>query len=56
MPFFAGRLAHLGQESPPFNQLTNEGFIHRRARLANRFPVRWEKKIESGIAPPQLSG
>jgi hypothetical protein len=22
----------------------------------NHFPVRWEKKIESGIAPPQLPG
>jgi len=27
-------------------------FFHRWKQLANRFPVRWEKKIESGIAPP----
>jgi hypothetical protein len=27
-----------------------------RAQTANHFPVRWEKKIESGIAPPQLPG
>jgi hypothetical protein len=27
-------------------------FFHRWKQLANRFPVRWEKKIESGITPP----
>jgi hypothetical protein len=33
-----------------------KGFVRARAQTANHFPVRWEKKIESGIAPPQLPG
>jgi hypothetical protein len=33
-----------------------KGFFRARTRAVNRFPVRWEKKIESGIAPPQLPG
>ena len=33
-----------------------KGFFRRRAQLANRFPVRWEKKIESRIAPPLMPG
>jgi hypothetical protein len=31
-----------------------KGCLRARALLANRFPVRWEKKNESGIAPPRL--
>ena len=32
------------------------GFFRRRIRLAIRFPVRWEKKIEDRITPPCLLG
>lgn len=28
----------------------------KQAQMANRFLVRWEEKIEGGIAPPQLPG
>jgi len=33
-----------------------KGFFRARTPQANRFPVQWEKMIESGIAPPQLPG
>jgi hypothetical protein len=32
------------------------GFTRAQAQRANRFLIRREKKIESGIAPPQMPG
>ena len=57
---FLRSLLALNPAVPPDHLLSidrqKKGFFRGRARTAKRFPVRWNKKIESGIAPPQLPG
>jgi hypothetical protein len=48
-----GRMRHSARIREKMETRRHAGFPSSRC-VENRFPVRWEKKIESCIAPPQL--
>ena len=55
-----GSLTRIMPVVPPDHPLPidrrTQGFGHPWAVMANRFRDEWKRKIEDGIAPPQLQG